>query len=72
MVSLTTVYIVSVLLTSIAVIVSSFAAKKIVGGSAPSPIPLGSPSVPPYQDQDVPIPPPSTEQIEPEVVSQPE
>ena len=35
MVSLTTVYIVSVLLTSIAGIGSSFAANKIIGGGAP-------------------------------------
>lgn len=44
MVSLTTVYIVSILITSIAGIGSAFAGNKMIGGSAPIPeVPLESP-----------------------------
>jgi hypothetical protein len=73
MVSLTTVYIVSVILTSIAGMGSAFAAKKFVGGGeiqelvpqAEEPIPQTEESIPQtFQEES---PEPSTEQIQPEV-----
>lgn len=71
MVSLTTVYIVSVLLTSIAGIGSSFAANKMVGGVGPStegPIPQEED----YVREEFPAPPSSIEQTEQATVSQAE
>lgn len=64
MVSLTTVYVVSVLLTSIAGIGSSFAANKFVGGAKPAQ------ETPPAS---VPLPsPPSDEEERPVLYSEPE
>jgi hypothetical protein len=60
MVSLTTVYILSVILTSIAGMGSAFAGQKLIGGAPPEPTP-----VPPTVS-----PPPSIEQIEPEFASE--
>lgn len=74
MVSLTTVYIVSVLLTSIAGIGSSFAANKIIGGSQ-LPVSVEKPEPEPepedYVREEFP-PQPNTEQTEPATVSQAE
>lgn len=76
MVSLTTVYIVSVILTSIAGMGSAFAAKRFVGGEIPEPISQTEELVPqPEEPVTEPIPQtfqqeslePSTEQNQPEV-----
>lgn len=63
MVSLTTVYILSVILTSIAGVGSAFAGNKMIGGSVPEPIPvppIDEPqfTAPPSEE----FPPSSTEQ----------
>lgn len=49
MVSLTTVYIVSVILTSIAGMGSAFAGNKFIGGAQPTPV--EEPSLPPSTEQ---------------------
>ena len=72
MVSLTTVYIVSVLLTGIAGIGSSFAANKMIGGGSPvsvEPVPEPEPEPDDYVREEFP-PPSNIEQTEPAAVSQ--
>lgn len=64
MVSLTTVYIVSVILTSIASIGSAFASNNLVGGSSNVDIPI---SEYPQEITSEVVPLANTEQIQPEV-----
>ncbi len=69
MVSLTTVYIVSVILTSIAGMGSAFAAKRFTGGEIPEPVPQPEEPVtePVPQTFQQESPQPSIEQTQPEV-----